>query len=207
MKRHDRDIAFEDSLSDDWQRDLDVAEVSIGNRPMLYLGIAVAVMVAAIGARVIFLGSEGRVLRRFALNGMSLRRTKRRPRVALSMTAKGMFLRTTKPRFQPSLTFRHFSETRTRNRARSPRSRTFSVFLRDATWSLIAAAQKNDFASPVVLADGLSQSEIVNLQALDLPTIKLQSDFERTYPNGPVFSAIVGYTGSVTTSDLSKIPA
>ena len=42
MKRHDKDIAFEDALSDDWQRDLDVAEVAIGNQSMRYFAIVVA---------------------------------------------------------------------------------------------------------------------------------------------------------------------
>ena len=56
MKRRDRDIAFEDALSDDWRRDLDVAEVSIGGQPMRYLAIAIAVAVLAIAGRIVFLG-------------------------------------------------------------------------------------------------------------------------------------------------------
>jgi penicillin-binding protein 2 len=46
----------------------------------------------------------------------------------------------------------------------------------------------------------------VNLQALNVPAIEIESDFARTYPNGPVFSSVVGYTGSVSANDLAKNP-
>ena len=42
MKRkHGDNLAFEDALNDDWNRDLDVVEVPIGNKPLLYLGIII----------------------------------------------------------------------------------------------------------------------------------------------------------------------
>ena len=50
----------------------------------------------------------------------------------------------------------------------------------------------------------LIQTRLVNLQALALPTITIQSDFERVYPNGPVFSSVIGYTGRVTSDDLKQ---
>ena len=58
MKWHDHDIAFEDALSDDWRRDLDVAEVTIGDRPMRYLAIAVGILVLAVAGRIIFLAAN-----------------------------------------------------------------------------------------------------------------------------------------------------
>jgi penicillin-binding protein 2 len=36
--------------------------------------------------------------------------------------------------------------------------------------------------------------------------VELKSDFARTYPNGPVFSSVIGYTGRVTTADLADDP-
>ena len=74
-------------------------------------------------------------------------------------------------------------------------------------WALVNAAKNDDFASPVVLADDLNQSEIVNLQALNSGTVELKSDFMRTYPNGPDFSSVVGYAGRVTAEDLRRDPS
>src|SRR5579864_7880192 len=54
-KRGDNELAFEDSLSDDWSRDIKVAEVPIGNRPLLYLGVAVFAVALAIAGQVLYL--------------------------------------------------------------------------------------------------------------------------------------------------------
>ena len=51
-----------------------------------------------------------------------------------------------------------------------------------------------------------SQSQLVNIQALGSSTIEIQSDFERYYPDGPVFSSVVGYVGRVSQSDLASDP-
>ena len=55
MKKRDNDIAFEDALSDDWRRDLDIAEVPIGNQPMRYFAVAAAIAVLLVAGRIIFL--------------------------------------------------------------------------------------------------------------------------------------------------------
>src|SRR5579863_9126072 len=55
-----RDVAFEDSLHDDWSRDAEVVEVPLGNRPLFYLGLVVSVVVVAVMFRVLYLNfSEG----------------------------------------------------------------------------------------------------------------------------------------------------
>ena len=205
MKRRDNDIAFEDSLSDDWQRDLDIAEVSIGNRPMLYLGIAVAVMVAAIGARVVFLGSEGAYYEVRAERNVAQASETPAPR-GLIYDSEGDILADNKAEFSAVLNVRTFLEDENVQSTTLVTIQNVLGIAPDAVWAEVAAAQKNDFTTPVVLMDGLSQGELVNLQAQSLPTITLQSNFQRVYPNGPIFSAVVGYSGLVTSADLLKDP-
>ena len=148
------DIAFEDALSDDWRRDLDVAEVSIGNRPMRYLAIVVAVLVLAVAARIVFLGLQTAHIMPPAPNGMSRRKMKRRRRAASSMTARAMCLRTTKRHFRALLDVQDvFGERGPGIQHACRRSRMFWHSSRSDVWSLVTAAEKNDFASPVVLAD------------------------------------------------------
>ena len=205
MKRRDNDIAFEDSLSDDWQRDLDVAEVSIGNRPMLYLGITVAVMIAAIGARVIFLGSANAYYEIRAERNVAQANETPAPR-GLIYDSNGDVLADNKATFSALLDVRTFLGNEDQESSTLATIQNILGVSPDAALALVATAQKNDFATPIVLADSLSQSELVNLQALDLPAITLESSFERVYPNGPVFSDVVGYTGRVTPDDLTKEP-
>src|SRR5665213_754466 len=49
------DLPFEDSISDDWSHDIKIVEVPIGNRPLLYLGIGVLVIVLAIATQIMYL--------------------------------------------------------------------------------------------------------------------------------------------------------
>src|SRR5258708_13375444 len=72
---------------------------------------------------------------------------------------------------------------------------------------MLQQASGNDYATPIVLAENLNQKQLVDLQALNAPAIKIQGDFERTYPDGPVFSSVVGYTGRVNPDELKADPA
>lgn len=205
MKRHDRDIAFEDSLSDDWRRDLDVAEVSIGNRPMLYLGIAVAAMTVVIGARIAFLGSENAYYDVRAERNVAQVNETSAPR-GLIYDSGGDLLADNKAEYSAVLNVPMFLENEGEQSSTLAAIENVLGISPDAAWAQITAAQKNDFITPVVLTNGLTQNELVNLQALDLPTITLQSNSERIYPDGPVFSAVVGYSGLVTSEDLLQDP-
>jgi penicillin-binding protein 2 len=72
-------------------------------------------------------------------------------------------------------------------------------------WSLLDQSEAQDFSTPVVLAQDLNQSELIDLQALGASsTIEGESDFERYYPNGPIFSSVVGYVGRVSQADLTN---
>ncbi len=70
-------------------------------------------------------------------------------------------------------------------------------------WSLLSESEAQDFSTPVVLAQDIDQSQLVDIQALGSSTIQIQSDFERYYPNGPIFSSVVGYVGRVSEADLT----
>lgn len=205
MKRHDHEIAFEDALSDDWRRDLDVAEVAIGNRPMRYLAIAVAVAVLGVAARIIFLDANNAYYATRAARNVAQENETPAPR-GLIYDREGDVLADNKAAFSALLDVRTFLADENQQSTTLATAENVLGVSSDDVWSLVAAAEKNDFASPVVLADDVSQSQLVNLQAENLPTIILRSDFARTYPDGPVFSSVVGYAGRVTADDLTQDP-
>jgi len=206
MKRHDKDIAFEDALSDDWQRDLDIAEVAIGNQPMRYFAIAVAVIVVGVAVRIIFLASNNAYYATRAERNVAQENETSAPR-GLIYDHEGDVLADNKAAFSALLDVRAFLANGDQESSTLAAAENILGISPDEAWSLVTAAEKNDFASPVVLADGVDQNQLVNLQALDLPTITLRSDFVRTYPDGPVFSSVVGYSGRVTTDDLATDPS
>lgn len=206
MKRRDRDIAFEDALSDDWRRDLDVAEVSIGGQPMRYLAIAIAVAVLAIAGRIVFLGLNYGYYTVRAGQNVAQENDTPAPR-GIIYDREGDILADNKAAFSALLNVRAFLENESQESSTLAMIQNVLAVSSSEVWSLVDAAKNNDFASPVVLADNLDQSEIVNLQALNSGTVELKSDFARIYPNGPDFSSVVGYAGRVTAQDLLKDPS
>jgi penicillin-binding protein 2 len=206
MKRRDKDIAFEDALSDDWRRDLDVAEVSIGNQPMRYLALAIAILVLVIAGRIVFLGFHyGYYAVRAEQNVLQENETPA-PR-GIIYDHEGDVLADNKAAFSAVLNVRAFLEDQDQESGTLAAIQSVLGVAPSAVWSLVLDAKNNDFATPVVLADNLDQSEIVNLQALDLGTVELKNDFARIYPNGPDFSSVVGYVGRVGAGDLAADPS
>ena len=198
---------FEDSLNDDWSRDLDTAEVPIGNRPLLYLGIAVLVIVAAVAGRIIYLNwADGAYYQARAEDNMAQSTATPAPRGVI-YDSTGDVLAESKASFSAVL------DTRTFINDESLRAETVALaenVLGIAPADLadrINQAEAGDFATPVILVDNLTQNELVNLQAANFPTITIQNDFVRDYPQGPVFSSVVGYTGRVSQSDLADDPS
>src|SRR5216683_3253761 len=54
MKKNDLD--FEESLSEDWSKDLDVVEAPIGKSPILWLTVAISILGFLTGGRLFYLG-------------------------------------------------------------------------------------------------------------------------------------------------------
>jgi penicillin-binding protein 2 len=206
MKWRDQDIAFEDALSDDWRRDIEVAEVSIGNRPMRYLAIVVAVLVLAVAVRIIVLDFSNTYYAARAERNVAQENETPAPR-GIIYDSEGDVLADNKATFSALLDVQTFLENENQQSSTLAAIGNILGISQGDVWSLVAAAQKNDFASPVVLADNLDQSEIVNLQALGSNEVELENDFARTYPNGPIFSSVVGYAGRVTADDIKKDPS
>jgi penicillin-binding protein 2 len=206
MSKRTRDVAFEDALHDDWSRDADLLEVPIGRRPLVYVGMVVAVLAFAIAGRVIFLNAmDGGYDRACAAANAAASSATPAPR-GLIYDREGNVLAENQAAFAALL------DTRTFLRDTSDQSGTLAAVQDilgippDAVWSLAGEASKEDFAVPIVLSENVTQNQLVRLQALALPAIQIQSHFERTYPEGDAFSTVLGYTGRPTQDDLTAHP-
>ena len=209
MKKHsDGEIAFEDSIGDDWNHDIKIVEVPIGNRPILYLGIVVFLFVLAIAAQILYLNlGNAKYYSARAADNVSNQSETPAPRGEI-LDKEGDVLAEDKAAFAAILNARAFL-----NGDQSLQSSTINTAQNilgispDDFATLMDQASANNFATPVVLDENLTPNELVNLQALNLPTITIQNDFAREYPNGQIFSSVVGYIGRVTPANLQSNPS
>jgi penicillin-binding protein 2 len=206
MKRlKQNDIAFEDSLSNDWNRDIRIAEVPIGDRPMRYLGIGIFIIAALIVGQIVFLNMNGGYYRARAADNIADQTETPAPRGEI-LDREGDVLAESKAAFAAILDARTFLHDQTLVTSTLAAAQSILNITPDQVSALVSQASANGFATPIVLAENLTQNQLVNLQSLNLSTIQIQSEFERSYPNGPIFSSVVGYTGRVTPSDLKSDP-
>ena len=207
MKRNRYDdVAFEDSLNDDWNRDLAVAEVPIGNRPLWYLGIVILCVVVTVAVRIVYLNwADGAYYKARAEGNVAQYAETLAPRGTI-YDREGDILAENKVAFAAVLDAREFIHNESLHADTTRVVQNVLGITPDDLANFINQASASDFATPIVLAENLTQNELVNLQAANLPTIRIERDFVREYPQGAVFSSVVGHTGRVSKDDLKANP-
>jgi len=199
-----QDVPFEESLNDDWRSDLGMVEVPLGNRPLLYLGIAITGIALAVLAQVFYLNIvQGGYYAARAQGNVSQYQETPSPR-GIIYDRQGEPLVENKAAFAATLDARAFlSDPGAQSSTLDAIDRILGI-APDAVWAMLEQSEAQEFATPVVLGDDLSSSELVNFKALSLSAIQIKSNFEREYLLGPAFASVVGYTGRVTKDDLQK---
>lgn len=200
------ELAFEDSLSDDWARDLETVEISLERRAGWYVALAAGLLLAAVAGRLFYLtvvqGSYYSARAEANVNHIDRIPAPR----GLIVDRTGQTLAANQPDFSAVLDLREF--------LRHPEARADVLAAaeevlgvpRSEVQAQIDEAQKQDSGEPLVLAAELSQPQVVALTARDLPSLSVENTFKRTYPNSKSFSAVLGYVGLPTAADLKKNP-
>jgi penicillin-binding protein 2 len=202
MKRKP-DIPFEDSLNDDWGHDLDMVEVPLGSRPLIVLGVIIICIALVIIGRVAYLNmAGGAYYAARAEDNAEASQATPAPR-GIIYDAEGDPLVQNKAVFDAVLNANLFISNPGMQSSTLAAAQTILGVPSSTVWSLLSESEAQDFSTPVVLAQDIDQSQLVDIQALGSSTIQIQSDFERYYPNGPIFSSVVGYVGRVSEADLT----
>jgi penicillin-binding protein 2 len=205
MKRKP-DIPFEDSLNDDWSRDLNMVEVPLGGRPMVVLGAVLFFVVFIVFGRVVYLNwSRGSYYQSRAEDNAAQSQATPAPR-GIIYDAEGNPLVENKTVFAAVLNAHSFISNPSIQRATLDAAQNILGIPSSTLWGMLNDSQSQDFSTPVVLVETLDQTQLVNLQAMGLSAITIQSDFERYYPDGPAFSSVIGYTGRVSQQNLAADP-
>lgn len=201
-KKKSENISFEDSLGEEWSRDLDVVEVPLGNGPFVYLGIFAALTGLIFFGRILYLS----VLRgeyyaaRAEANVLELSRLSA-PR-GIIYARDGSVLAENKATFWAILNQKEFLSRKDLEEETLSTIERVLFAPRSEVWRLIAESVEGDLVRPVVLSSDLSQGQLVELQGANLPTIEIRQNFNRVYGSGRIFSSVIGYIGRVGPDDL-----
>ena len=207
MKDHE-EIAFEESLRDDWSRDLGVREVPLKNKAIVFLGIIIFGIGALLAGRLIFLGvGKGAVYAKRADINLNKVDITPAPRGEI-FDRSGETLAENRAVFAARLDVKEFLyNTGIEEKTLSAIQNILGISPEDV-WAAIGDKNSNLDTSiePVVLSEDLTQAQLLALKDLNSPVIQTEENYKRVYPAGNAFSAVLGYVGLVNGQDLVANP-
>ncbi|MEK7212061.1 MAG: hypothetical protein AAB686_00090, partial [Patescibacteria group bacterium] len=199
------EIIFEDALSDSWSGS-EVREVPLNERPLTYIGLIALVLGLTVVGRVAFLGVARAEFytRRAELNSGKYEFLLA-PRGIIT-DRFGQVLADNKPSFSAVLDVKEFLHNPDLQAETVRAAEEILGIPADYLWQIVQAKNLERGAEPVPLDVDLNHSRLVALKSLNLPTLKVVSRFQRYYPEGKVFSSVLGYVGLTTPDDLKTDP-
>ena len=197
-------VAFEETISDDWAKDLEIVEVPLGNQPLFYLGAAIFLVGITVIFRLFYLNFyKGEFYKTRAQANLGQYEKIQAPR-GLIYDKSGRVLAENKATFAAILDVEEFLRRGELQKETLDAILNILYLSPDYVWESVKKKGAEDFATPLVLSEDLSQDQLVQLKGLALPTILIKSTFTRNYTEGPVFSSVLGYIGRVESGDLKK---
>lgn len=207
-KNTHNELAFEESLSDEWAEDLGFAEVPLGEKPIFAFGIIIVILGLFMFGRVFYLGVvRGEAYQLRAESNLNRADRILAPR-GIIVDRNNQILADNKAVFSAKLNVEEFL------RSDDLRGQTIQ-FIREIleldeneVYSRILDKNANFdiHAEPVVLSENLTNEQYIAVKNQNNPAILLEENYIRNYPQGSPFSTILGYVGLVTGKDLKKNP-
>jgi penicillin-binding protein 2 len=204
MKRND--VAFEESLSEDWSKDLDVVEVPIGKSPIIWLTVAVSIIGVLTVGRLIYLGVfQNKTYAARAEANLDVIKRISAPR-ALILDRYGKVIADNRAVWSAVLEVGQYLKDKS---LEPPTLDAIQNILGLNPDDVLQAIQNpenglRDYTAPYLLSADLTQDQVLKLKSLDLPTITVQNGYLRSYPLGEEFSSVLGYTSLTNSADLKS---
>lgn len=209
MKRDKyNELAFEESLSDEWSEDLGFAEVPLGEKPILIFGIIVAALGIFMFGRIFYLGViKGEAYQLRAESNLNKTDRILAPRGIITDRNDDV-LADNKAVFSAKLNVKEFLKDDNRRGATIQFIREVFGLNEDEVYARILDKNANFdiYAEPIVLSENLTNEEYIAVKNQNNPSIVLEENYIRNYPEGSPFSTILGYVGLVTGKDLENNP-
>ena len=157
-----------------------MVEVPLGSRPLITLGAVILCVALIVLGRVVYLNWTGAYYQTRAEDNATEAQATPAPR-GIIYDAEGDPLVQNKAIFDAILDAHLFISNPSLQSSTLATAQSILSIPSSTVWSLLDQSEAQDFSTPVVLAQDINQSELVNLQALGATTaIKIQSDFERS---------------------------
>lgn len=196
-------IPLEESFAEEWDRDLDIREVPLGSSSFLMAAVAVALLIAGVIFRLLYIGlSDSSRYRTRALANMVWLDVTPAPRGQI-YDRQGVLLAEDTPSFSAFLDVTSFLKDERHEAQTLAALEKILDIGRDKVFELIREAGIPEGGALIPIARGLTQNQLVELAGLNLPAIVVESAFERVYSGGSAFSSVLGYTGFPTREDLA----
>ncbi len=201
-----QEIIFEDALSDDWAKDLDVREVPLENAPLFWSGVVAMVIAVVIVGRMFVVGLvNGDFYRAKAESNLNRYEYLPAPRGIIT-DRFGAVLAENRAVFTALLDLREFLRYPDLQEKTFEEAARILGIERESIIGMIKDRDLETAVDPIVLAPEITQTQLVALLELDIRTILVRNSFSRSYPDGPRFSSLLGYTGLTTKADLARGP-
>jgi penicillin-binding protein 2 len=207
MRRDDFDgIAFEDSLSEDWSRDMETVELRLENRPTRVVKLLTLALVALVAGRVIYLNMiRGGYYTARAEANVDLIEHILAPR-GLILDRNGLVLAQNRSVFSAILKVGELAKHPGLRAETEKAAQNILGVTPEELSGMIADAAATESSEPLVLAEDLSQSQVVQMKALTLSTLAIKDTYMRQYPKGNAFASLLGYVSLPTGKDLKQNP-
>ena len=200
------EITFEETIGDDWSRDLEVTESPLSHRSLFYLGLVVFLIGAIVFGRILFLSfGDNKFYRARAEANLNQVQKLSAPR-GLIVDRNGVVLAEDKPVFYAVLEVKDFLRSKEYRQKTLDFVQQILGIAEEDVWKLIDDNNSGAVSGSIILGSELSERQLIEMESLDLPTLNVVSGFGRLYKNGEIFSPIIGYTGPVTSDDLQDHP-
>lgn len=199
-------VAFEESLSDDWSRDLGVREVPLRSKSMLFLGAIIFLVGATLGGRLLFLG-VGKGVAYANRAELNLNEVDHIPAPRGQITDRnGKILADNRAVFSAKLDVKEFLYKQDDQDGILKGIEKILGVKPEEVWTLINDKNTNlDFrVEPIILSEDLKKEELLAFKGAGLPAIKIEENYKRFYPAGDAFSSFLGYVGLVNGKDLEE---
>lgn len=198
------DIFFEDALSDEWSKDREIVEVEFSNKPFLYTGILVLILGLIFILRIFFLNIVlgDNFLQRAEINS-GVKELILPPR-GIIYDRNGQVLAENKLSYEALLDVNEFiKNSDLEDETLKNIEKILGISSVDLL-NLINEKINSNLTDPLLLKSNLTQDEIIALNSLNLKTIKIKQNYLRFYPEGEIFSSILGYVGLPSKDDLNQ---
>jgi len=201
-----KEIFFEEYLTDEWSGDLEVVEVPLDEKPLLYVGLAAVLLGLLVGGRIFFLSSvRAEFYGKRAEANLGREERIAAPRGVI-VDRYGKSLAENQTGFSALLHGKEFLKDPASQPETLRLIREILGISEEEVWKRIGDRDWERSADPLLLDNDLDQSQLVALKGAGLPTLSVASSFRRDYLWGPAFGSVLGYIGFTSPSDIEQNP-